>query len=179
MNIKKFLNDYRVYHVILLGIIFGTIFANNWGYDYITQWGFYNREFLCSISGTDIISIVYWHYIFKKRLIHTGIMILAIFTPVAKIIYLIMLGYLGTCVGILLSSAIINCGMYGILIFLASLLPHYILYLVAIYFMTELVYGEKIASNKVFFILIIIIFIILIGTILEAFVNPYVLKMLL
>ncbi|MGL5259987.1 MAG: hypothetical protein ACRC7V_07755 [Lachnospiraceae bacterium] len=88
-----------------------------------------------------------------------------------KIIYIYLLLF-GVVLGILFEIYIIQFGMYGVFLFLASMLPQYIFYLLFFYF-----YIKEALTNSITirFISKIIMFLI-VGLLIEIYISPTIIK---
>ncbi|MDO5403710.1 MAG: hypothetical protein Q4F11_09765, partial [Eubacteriales bacterium] len=81
--------------------------------------------------------------------------------------------------GFIAGTAYIYMGRWGILITAASLLPHFIIYIAAVFLLIKFFHRKKYHLKNTAAIICIIIMIVLVGTFMESFVNPYIQRWIL
>lgn len=176
--------------LFLFGFIVSIFTVNLWTEQLLTNTGFMDETSLSTLKYLEINSNSFFLYILKKRL--ATIWLLALLSVsmlgiAATYAYTVWLGF---TIGFLLSALTIRFGMKGMLLFLISLFPHYILYIpatilliacayrlcVKLYFPQKDRMGDFDSKRKLFFRffiqLAIIHGVVIIGAVLESYVNP-------
>ncbi len=185
--------------ILLFGVcfIFGIGITNLWKGEMIDKSGFLSEYTLLCMSRVKLDYMSYFLYLLQKRA--GGAIFLAVLSStylgLAGIYFYV--GWLGLSSGIFLAGAGIRYGMKGILLFLGGMIPHQlilipcgVMFLSWCYRMcTTLYYPNRSmepvwGSKKQFVIRKIIQFqvilgVVIIGCLLECYVNPYIITKLL
>lgn len=88
-----------------------------------------------------------WKYIIRYRfrdLLLIGMMGLTAFR---KYLIAFYIAYLGICAGMLVSTSVMYYGLAGIGLYLASVVPQYILYGTALYFLYQMFYVHHLTGK--------------------------------
>lgn len=85
----------------------------------------------------------------------------------------------GVIAGMYFEIAFLSMGNSGILLFLSSVFPHFIIYIAAVILMIKFFHKKEYHLKNTAAIMFIIMMILLLGTFLESFVNPYIQKWML
>ena len=78
----------------------------------------------------------------------------------------------------LVSTSVMYYGLAGIGLYLASVVPQYILYGTALYFLYQMFYVHHLTGKNVLMIAAIAVILVGAGTYTEAYCNPLILKKL-
>lgn len=119
-----------------------------------------------------------WKYIIRYRfrdLLLIGMMGLTAFRRYLITVYI---AYLGICAGMLVSTSVMYYGLAGIGLYLASVVPQYILYGTALYLLYQMFYVHHLTGKNVLMIAAIAVILVGAGTYTEAYCNPLILKKL-
>lgn len=187
-----FLRDYikNAVRVFFLGIIIGIIlifFSRN---RLQTDIYLLNEEWIVSIQNQKMETKLLFLYILMKRLKEMGLMILLATTFMGVVCLYGYIGVIGAGVGVLLAIACLRYGIKGLMLVLAASFPQVILYLPVFLYIFHLCYllciklyfphkdfWKSNSSMKVFlfkniFYICIALAVVIIGIVLESYVNP-------
>ena len=165
---------------IMIGLIIGSVFTNFVYQDYIAYGG---TEKTLILNNTDLYkaSIHLFFYILFKRTKQYAIIYLAGYLLQPWIFLYGFVFCMMFFLGSILSLQIIQMGMKGLFLVLISLFPQFICYIISIILLIkrnfyaqkkeEMIYEERYSFFLRFSILFEITFMIL-GCILESFINP-------
>ncbi len=159
----------------LLGLIVGGISRNLLYKSNHTVFSLFERSQLQTYISVEIIpEKLMWFVIKERLLLVTGIGVFG-FAKKKKLVIYSLIGFLGTISGIMIVSAIISLGIKGLLVYVAGLIPHGICYLFAL--LIVLLYWNNYPYQKWNHIKTLFVsMLILVGIILEIYVNPIILK---
>lgn len=87
--------------------------------------------------------------------------------------------WFGTCSGMFLTIVILRYGLRGILLLIAGMFPHYLIYIPAMVLTLSLVREKRVVNRKYCLQLLVILLVVITGCVLECYVNPYVLAKML
>ncbi len=175
--IKEYTIKYRCIMIIAAGILAGTCFANI-SKTFCLSWGIFNSSYFANYNDITVNSVMLWQYIAKNRLQNIAAVTLFGLTRFRKLFLSIYLVYIGACFGTFLSIAIMRFGIAGILIYILSVLPHYIFYGLAVYILYNLLLRRQICRKNKIVLFIVVLCAMAAGTYCEAYINPYIIKKL-
>lgn len=176
--------------LFLFGFILGIFIINCWKEQFLTQGSMLSGMALARLKYLEVNKNSFLIYVFKKRL--SNIWMLALLSTTFFGI-LAVYGYviwLGAGMGFLISAFVMQYGIKGILLFLASTFPQYLLYIpamillltwgyqltVRLYFPQKEAAGQYVNRQQavVRFLLRLLIVhgVVIIGCLLESYVNP-------
>ena len=139
---QNFLLRHRFAVTFFAGICIGTGYANI-AYRYQAALPeIYNQHYLSAYADITMNYYALWKYIIRYRfrdLLLIGMMGLTAFR---KYLIAFYIAYLGICAGMLVSTSVMYYGLAGIGLYLASVVPQYILYGTALYFLYQMFYGN-------------------------------------
>lgn len=168
---------------LAVGICFcaaGILCACLFGSEYFAVHGFLNEYHLESFAvGEQDVQLLLWNILWERSKFFI-LVALAAATSIRKILPLLMRCLICFTVGIYLSACVMNLGGWGLLFFLASLIPHSIFYLAALILLIrrEEPYRyqpSRAVIRKVMYVAGVI-GLILIGCFLESFLGTKILK---
>lgn len=175
---KKWLSDYKFVLIMLAGIILGTGYVNlsvRMGWH---TWDVFSSDFLASYADVTVNSMLLWQYVLRTRVKDFLLLSVLGITALCRPTLIAYLLYIGACMGALISSAVMHFGMTGLVIYLVSVLPQYIFYGTALYFLYKILYKRTARLTQVGIVLSIALAVLLVGTYTEAYMNPLLLKKL-
>lgn len=183
--------------LFLLCFAFGICLTTLWRDEIIVKNDFLGEYMLLCISRVHLNYMEYFLYLLQKRAGCAILLAVLSSTYLGLAAIYIYIGWLGMASGIFLTGAGIRYGTKGILLFLGGMIPHQLILVpagiilicwcyqmcAALYYPNraqEPVYGNK----KQFFIrkfiqFQIILGVVIIGCLLECYVNPYIITKLL
>lgn len=146
----KNLNEgHRLFFLFLGGIIVGTLFVNILGANYARNISIYGNYLT---DNTDNISIVamkkngFFFYCIKKYLFQVVVLVVINLTSKGRVFNSLICFYKGGVISVLVCAATISYGKGGILVFLISIFPHYIMYIPL--FIYTINYGMYLKSRR-------------------------------
>ena len=153
---QNFLLRHRFAVTFFAGICIGTGYANI-AYRYQAALPeIYNQHYLSAYADITMNYYALWKYIIRYR----------------------FRDLLGICAGMLVSTSVMYYGLAGIGLYLASVVPQYILYGTALYFLYQMFYVHHLTGKNVLMIAAIAVILVGAGTYTEAYCNPLILKKL-
>ncbi len=118
-------------------------------------------------------------FVIQMRLaIIFGLFILSTTTLGSLFVYVHVLWY-GISSGMLLAVALMRYGIKGILLLIAGIFPHYLIYVPALILVFHLSKEKRIVNSKFMAQLLVISLVVIIGCILECYVNPEIVSKIL
>lgn len=195
--LKKYRNRVNVFKIqfilFIIAIVIGSIFANRLSINKVDEYKLLSGYFITKFPTSEYLNIELFKFIVWKRIkLILGIWIFG-FTFFEIIINYLLVGYFGFSIGYLFSIGLMTGGFSGYLMHLVLLLPHYLVYVpVMIYLIVKSttfcsnLYSHRnrtrgLNINKqmiieYFFVLVICIIFIVIGSIMETYINPQLVK---
>lgn len=192
---KRYTSGQRIHfiYVFLFGFFIGVFLMNLWKNILITGTGFLDEEMLYQMKYTQIDVHKFFYYVLQKRLtLFAGLAVLATTYLGIVTTYGTFLWF-GFASGMFMAAVSIRYGLKGILLLAAAFLPQYILYVPAFWLLLNWCYRicctmyfpariylepeKQFRSKKSFFAthglqLLIIFLVVIIGILLESYVNP-------
>ena len=164
--------------ILLLGIVLGTAYANlslrmGWG-----KWDLFDSSFLTAYADITVNSMILWQYVLRTRIKDFILLSVLGMTRFCRPVLIAYLVYLGICAGALVSSAVMHFGVIGVMVYLASVLPQYLFYGIALWFLYRILYKRNARLSNIGIVLSVALIVLLVGTYTEAYINPAVLKRL-
>lgn len=118
-------------------------------------------------------------FVLKERLIVIWSMFLLATTALGNMyVYLNVLWY-GTSSGMFLAVVLMRYGIKGLLLLVSGMFPHYLIYVPAVILTMMLTKEKRTVNSKYFGQLFVITVVVIIGCILECYVNPVVVEKIL
>lgn len=165
-----------LFFLFLLGNICGCVTANLLGGELLRQIGYFDSVYRFSTEMGLKEKGQFWCYVLKRRIMEFGIGSLVGMTPLAFTAFAGLAAFFGFECGLLISVFTLRHGWMGIVLFLRTVLPHWLFYMAV---WAGLAMGVKDGLDKMkvqgWFLLVLVI---LAGSIAEAFVNPLLLPKL-
>jgi stage II sporulation protein M len=196
-GLRKYKNKFNVFKiqfiVFIIAIIIGSIFANRLSNNKIEEYKLLSAYFITKFPASKYLNIELFKFVLWKRIkLVFGIWIFG-FTFFEIFINYLLIGYFGFSIGFLFSVGLITDGFKGYLMNLILLLPQYLFYIPVIIYLIikSTMFCSNLYSNRnrtrgininkqmileYFFVLVICIIFIIVGSILETYINPQLVK---
>ena len=175
---KNLSEGYRLFFLFLCGMFLGTILINLFGANCCKNISIYGKFLADNNENIDLVMTEkskYFAFCWKKYLFQALVVIAINLTSKGKMFNSLLCFYKGVVISILICAATISYGKGGLVIFLFSIFPHYLIYVPL--FIYTIGYGmalKKVSRNKEkrFFAIkgLSLEFVLLIGT---AFLEAY------
>lgn len=178
-QLKTILIKDRFLIVLFIGLITGTIIANVVGIKHISDWGIFDSGFMERYMSVNIDSKNLWLYVIRSRLKDVIFLFLIGLTSISIQIAMLYMFYIGMGIGLIISMAVMQYGIYGVWLYVVSVFPQYIFYGFAIYIIIRWL-NVKIVSDRtksshttrILTLIPVTCCVVIIGTLAEAFINP-------
>ena len=177
MEIRKMLYKYRYVLVLLTGVLAGSVYVNLFRNTNATSLGVYGSDYLSAYAEVTVNNVMLWRYVLQSRIRDFLLICLIGITTLKKPAFYIYMVFIGACMGMLISTAVMRYGVIGILIYICSIVPQYILYAIALWLLYRLFYVQDMHEKK-WWLLVWAFILVLLGTYMEAYVNPFILRIL-
>ena len=162
----------------MLGFFSGILYGNLVSKNYIMSMGIFNAFFLEQYRQTDIRTTEYVWYIIRIRLMPLPVLIISGTTKVRKVVvyaFLLWTCFLG---GILLTSAVMNMGVKGLILCLIGMIPQAVFYtggyLILLWYILAYPINRWNISKTICLALCM-----LLGILTECYVNPGIMQLFL
>ncbi len=167
-----------------LGVLVGTLFANLFADRYLPTLAKIAREIGDLLAHFAGQANGYFSYLLKIRVIPLLILWGSLFTGYSLECFGVVSVWYGLCTGAVISGAVLLYGAGGIFVFLAMIFPQYLVYgliffhLSAKYERSVLVgSGRSMQLSEEVSTALLIALLFLLGILLEAYLNPILLKL--
>lgn len=169
--------EYLLAAVYGVGIVLGTTAALGMRDDLVGRVGIYQTYFQESLSEIQINAWDYFIYIMRQRFWSMGLLLMVSLTTFAYPCLCAFSLYYGFCMAGMVVAATASQGILGVLFFFLSVMPHYILYVMAVLLMAYVICHsnyfhrrQKIQSVVMAFLLFMT------GVFAEVYCNPILMK---
>lgn len=165
-------------YVLCICFFAGVIFQNLIAQKHAIEMPIFQEQNLLLIIQSNVILEDFVWYVVKSRLVLLVILLFPLLVKNKRRMVSVYLGIFSFLAGGLCVSSVLELGISGILIFFASLIPQYLLYGFAwsILFL-HCYYYPSVKMNATKMIVFVVFF--LVGVILEIYVNPALLKVMI
>lgn len=166
----------RLLLCFLGGILGGTIIANLLSSELQSQIGYFDALLLSGAALSDVDQRRLWGYVTRQRLLETAGVWLVSLTTFASLGCCMLAVLAGAVASVTISVITVQKGLFGILFYLASILPQWLFYIPV--FLVLALWAEK--NSRVIRIraLLILLFLVLVGAAAEVYINPYIIGIL-
>lgn len=174
--------------VVLAAFLLGCVIPNMIGRDFLTTYGFLNAYFLEHYAYRAIdANRLFSRILMERSKTAFGVFLLGRAMPGA-LFSLLVCGSVGVTCGFLLTTAVINLGLKGILICICGLFPQWLFYFAALFYYAdcrrEAYYGGVAGSGREYSFRYwirgtLLLFCIGTGMFAECYVNPVLLAWVL
>ncbi|MEE0201020.1 stage II sporulation protein M [Faecalicatena contorta] len=161
----------QLFAFFMPGFLLGILYVNLIMKQYTAEPGIFSDYFLKQYQSVSIVAEEYIWYLIKIRAVPFLILLGLAFTKMRKAASIAFLVWTGFSSGMLLSMAVLSMGIKGSILCIVGILPQFLLYVPA--YMVIIWYSYTYPQNKwntqksIFLGLTM-----LVGIILEAYVNP-------
>lgn len=161
--------------LFLGGFLLGFLLMNMGKSILLTGTGMFDEDTLYHMRYMAVDSGALFCYILRKRFLRVSGLILLLTTYLGALTCAVMIAWYGLSAGVFLSTLLLRYGIRGFLIALAGIFPQYIFYVPAILLLLR--WGDREAAGtpegwKRKFQLLPILGLLLLGCLLEGYVNP-------
>ena len=174
-----FFKQYRYYIVILAGVVAGTLLANLVIDNVTDKIGIFNPDFKNAFANVNLDGTLYLRYIFAMRLKEYIGLWLVLLTPAAITGIYVFMAVVGISTGMMVSVSVMNMGVKGMFIYAVSLLPQYIIYAAAVFFIVSYIEKRHITMKKTTVAIMISLLFLITGTLYETYISPVLIGKLL
>ncbi|MGN1266942.1 MAG: stage II sporulation protein M [Dorea sp.] len=161
---------------LMLGFLSGILYANIFAQEYIISRGIMNEYFLEQYSQIDINAEEYLWYITRVRITPLIFICALGCTRLKRIVVGVTVLWTGFSGGILITSSVMKMGIKGIIFCLMGVIPHFAFYIgayiIILWYFLQYPQGKWNVSKT-----IVCLLLILLGILLECYVNPVLMKM--
>lgn len=203
VSVKNIYENYRFLLWFFVGLAAGTFCMNIFCDYFYDKLGIYSSYFMETYKNIDVDSKSLLVYAIKNMFAEVMIVMVISFTSVGGIFLNLYCAYKGAVIALLISSSVLKYGFGGVVIYLLSIMPHYITYgiLLAIIITTGFYVWEKmklfrksrcmgesflysiklfirelVGEKKIPLFLLCVILLIVITAFLEVYVNSAIIK---
>lgn len=203
VSIKNIYENYRFLLWFFVGLAAGTFCMNIFCDYFYDKLGIYSSYFMETYKNIDVDSKSLLVYAIKNMFAEVMIVMVISFTSVGGIFLNLYCAYKGAVIALLISSSVLKYGFGGVVIYLLSIMPHYITYgvLLVIIITTGFYVWEKmklfrksrcmgesflysiklfirelVGEKKIPLFLLCVILLIVITAFLEVYVNSAIIK---
>lgn len=121
--------------LFLTGVILGTMIVNLFCKGEYDKFGIYSEYFIERFQAFEVENKALFLYSFSGRMKEVCFLLLLSFTSLGIVAQKLYLLYKGMTIGILVSIYVLQYGTGGILLYMISIFPHYITYVLMILLM--------------------------------------------
>lgn len=197
---KRYTSGQKIHliYVFLFGFFLGVFLMNIWKSSLLAETGFLDEEMLYQLKYMQIDGHVFFFYVLKKRLALFFMLLVFATTYLGVAVTYGALVWFGFSSGMLMAAVLIRYGLKGILLICASVLPQYIVYVPVfwlllnwcyeicrlLYFPAKMYEENRYRSRRTLLMAkgmqaLILLAVVIIGVLLESYVNPIILISLL
>lgn len=203
VSVKNIYENYRFLLWFFVGLAAGTFCMNIFCDYFYDKLGIYSSYFMETYKNIDVDSKSLLVYAIKNMFVEVMIVMVISFTSVGGIFLNLYCAYKGAVIALLISSSVLKYGFGGVVIYLLSIIPHYITYgvLLVIIITTGFYVWEKmklfrksrcmgesflysiklfirelVGEKKIPLFLLCVILLIVITAFLEVYVNSAIIK---
>ncbi len=160
----------------MLGFMAGILSANLISKDYIAGMGIFNEFFLQQYVQTEIDTGAFFWYIIRIRI---GPVILAVIAGCSRLrkgVVVFFLAWTGFLSGMIMTAAVMQIGIKGILLCLVGILPHFPFYIagyaILLWYLFSYPKSRWNLTKTVCFLLLMSV-----GIIVECYINPILVRL--
>ena len=163
-------------------VMAGVLCACLFGYEYFSTYGFLNEYHMRSFVEAKLdFPTLLGNIIWERGKLMFLIWVLA-YTPARRIAPLLLRCLLFFTAGVFAGACMVNMGIYGLLVFVLSWVPHGIIYLIVIVLILQrdmhLGYGANNTVAKKIFFALSVLSVLLLGCFAEATAGTWILQSL-
>lgn len=160
----------------MLGFMAGILSANLISKDYIMSMGIFNDFFLQQYAQTDIDTGVFFWYILRIRVSPIILAGIAGCSRLRKGVVVFFLAWTGFLSGIIMTAAVMQMGIKGILLCLIGISPHFLFYIAGYAILLWYLFCYPKSRWNVTKTVSVALF-MAVGILLECYVNPILVRL--
>lgn len=130
------------------GFILGILFVNLWGDTYFRENPVFGRESFLTVGNAQVDANAFFLYLLGLRGREYLLVWLVGYTIAGLPVMMLALCWLGFAAGVLLTMAVVQMHMAGILVFLTSILPQVIIYVPLVLMLAGGIYEKRTVRFK-------------------------------
>lgn len=147
--------------------------------DLLLQTSLFDKASLVALKEQSMADKPLLFMILKNRIaIVTALFLMSTTSLGTAYVYMNVLWF-GACSGLFLAIVLLRYGLRGILLLLAGIFPHYLIYVPVIILTLRLTRERRTVNGKFCAQLMVILFVVITGCLLECYVNPEIIAKLL
>lgn len=163
--------NYRFLFWAVMGMILGTCYVKMWNMGDV-----FSKEYLIMYVNSEIIYSEVWQEVISHRLKNFVTLLMFMVTPLKKLYVYWLCLYNGFCLGLCMAKSVMYNGIKGIAIVFMWLIPHYIIYIMTVLLMCHYFLKGIDTTRKTVIITSLSLLLTLIGTFVESYINPDIIK---
>lgn len=183
-ELKKITERQLILYVFCGGVLMGTLLANLLPKLYLPAAAELLDALDGILNGASAAYRGYFGYLMRVRLLPVLAIWICLFSPYGVEGLCVAALWYGLCSGAVLSGAVLIYGIGGLLLFLAAIFPQYIFYILIFLQMINKYelkartrHGQALKLSEEIGFLLVIAVLFLAGVLLEAYLNPIILRM--
>lgn len=180
MGIELIFRKYRYIILVFTGMLLGTALINILIRMGVSAADFLGSDYLAVYETVTVSSNMVWKYVLKARLKWFVFLVMGGVTKFSRLIFSLFVICIGVSSGALISASVTKYGIWGVLVFLISIFPQFVLYIFSFLIILKL-FGRDRAVLKTEHKLLLFLAaaaLLIAGSYLEASVNPLLLRKL-
>lgn len=165
----------QMFAFFMPGFLMGILYVNFIVKQYIAEPGIFSVYFLKQYAAVDIIAGEYMLYLLRVRVLPCVFLVGLAFTKMRKFSAVAFLLWTGFSSGMLLTMAVVGMGVKGIILCIVGILPHFLCYIpacIVVLWYCWMYPQNRWNKQKTVFVILMG----MMGLILEAHVNPVLMK---
>ena len=103
--------------ILFLGMLSGTLFANFFGTNHISDWGIFDNVYMEKYNTITINYPTLWKYVAQDRIRDIIFLSIISLTSISVSIFMLYLFYIGIGIGLVVSMATMQYGIFGLWIY--------------------------------------------------------------
>ncbi len=171
---------YRYIILIFIGMLLGTALINILIKMGVSTIDFLGSDYLAVYETVTVSGSMVWKYVIKARLKWFVFLAMGGITKFSILIFSLFVIGVGISSGALISASVTKYGMWGILVFVISIFPQFVLYAISFVIILKMFGNDRAVfktKHKVILFFAAVVALVA-GTYLEAVINPILLRKL-
>lgn len=181
MYISNFLSKYRFVLLLFIGMLIGTTLFNVGASvdaafltkDSIT---FFAQDYMSMFQTVSINNELLFRHVALSRIKIIIFLMCGCMTRYYNVWIKIAIAFMGITSGIIVSCCAYSYGFMGVFIYVASIFPQWIAYILAFVFLVKMLNQYRRDYRQIVINLAVIILLVIVGIYLETMINPFIIK---
>ncbi len=152
---------------LIIGMGLSFFLSGKEGYDTL-----FSTSGISALRSGSFGSREFFIQVLFSRISYVVVVVLLSTTSLRKLFLLMQPALYCLGIGGLMGAAIVQFGVKGLLLVLAGMFPHMLFYLLVLRFLLMLLWERTFFDKQFFIAIFILVFIVIIGCLLESYVNP-------